>query len=243
MRIQQTSAKIAAGEQEVSLFPRSIRPTKAGIIYAHGSEASNPGGMAWLGFPGRWPIMRETSARAPMICPELGGNMTWGNDTAIARMTDTYNYLQTLPGVAPGKVSILAQSMGAASAIAWAKSNAAKISRIVLMIPVINLTDVRNSSAYYQPFIDAAYGGTYSEAAYGADHNPLTIAQSGALAGIDVQLWYGDTDTLCKPQFALQFAAALGSRCELRKMGGGHSEETVYNIDPFAVAAFLTPET
>lgn len=110
------------------------------------------------------------------------------------------------------------------------------------MIPVINLTDVRNNSSY-QAAIDAAYGGAYTEAAYGATHNPLTIAQAGGLGGVKVQLWYGDTDTLCKPEFALQFAAALGSNCEVRRMGGGHAEETVYNIDPSAVASFLTPDT
>ncbi len=241
MRLQQTSGKIQAGEQEVALFPRAAFPTRPGIIYAHGAEGSNPGGMAWMNLSWRWPIMRESCARAAMICPELAGNAAWGNDTVIARMTASYNYLQTLPGVTPGKVSILAQSMGATSAVAWARANLSKVDRICLLIPVINLTDLRNNSSY-QAAIDAAYGGTYTEAAYGATHNPLTIALAGGLAGVKVQLWYGAIDTLCKPEFSLQFAAALGSNCELRRLGGGHTEENVANIDPVAVAQFLTPE-
>lgn len=242
MFIQQTTGKVEEGEQEVVLFPRASRPLKTGVIYVHGAEGADPGGMQWMKLPGRWGTMREVSARAPMLCSELGGNATWGNDTSIARMTAAYNYMQTLPGVSSGKVSLLAQSMGATVAIAWARANIAKVDRIALMIPVINLTDVRNNSGY-QAAIDAAYGGTYSEASFGATHNPLTIAQAGGLPGIKVQLWYGDTDTLCKPEFSLQFAAALGSNCEVRRMGGGHAEETVYNIDSAALAAFLIPET
>lgn len=242
MFIQQTTGKIQAGEQEVTLFPRSSRPTRMGVLYAHGAEGSSPGSLAWMNNPGRWGVMREVSARVPILCPELAGNDTWGNDTAIARMSASYTYLQTLPGVASGKVSILAQSMGATTAIAWAKANISKVDRIALMIPVINLTDVRNNSSFFRPYIDAAYGGAYTEAAYGATHNPLTIAQAGALAGIKVQLWYGATDTLCKPEFALQFAAALGAICDVRRMGGGHAEETVANIDASAVASFLASE-
>lgn len=242
MIVQQTADKVQSGEQEVTLFPRASRPLKAGVLYVHGAEGSNPGGMAWMNIPGRWGVMREVSARAPVLCSELGGNATWGNSTALARMTAAYNYLQTLPGVASGKVCLLAQSMGATTAIAWAKANPSKVDRIALMIPVINLTDVRNSSGY-QAAIDTAYGGTYSEAAFGATHNPLTIAQAGGLAGIKVQMWFGGTDTLCKPEFSLQFAAAIGPDCEARMMGGGHAEETVANIDPIALAAFLIPET
>ena len=242
MFVQQTADKVQAGENEVALLPRQCRPLRTGIIYAHGAEGSNPGGMAWMGFPGRWGIMRSVSNRAPVLCPELAGNATWGNDTVIARMTAAYNYLQTVPGVAAGKVSILAQSMGATTAIAWTRANLAKVDRIVLMIPVINLSDVRNNSSY-QAAIDAAYGGAYTEAAYGATHNPLTIAPAGGLGGVKVPLLYGDTHTLCQPEFSLQFAAALGSSCEVHRMGGGHAEETVYNIDPSAVASFLTPDT
>lgn len=241
MFIQQSAGKVQSGEQEVALFPRASSPLKTGVLYVHGAEGSNPSGMAWMSLSGRWGIMREVASRTPMLCPELGGNSTWGNDTALARMTASYNYLQTLPGVSPGKVSLLAQSMGGTTAVAWARANPSKVDRIAMLIPVINLLDVRDNSSY-QAAIDAAYGGAYSEATYGATHNPLTIALAGGLAGIKVQLWYGATDTLCKPEFALQFAAALGSNCDARRMGGGHAEETVANVDAASIAQFLSPE-
>lgn len=241
MWIKHTVNAIQPGEQEVSLFPRAIAPAQPGILYAHGAEGSAVGSMAWMTIPGRWGIMREASALAPMLCPELGGNATWGNDLAISRADASYNYLQTLQGVAPGRARILAQSMGAVTAIAWAIANAGKVDRMVLIIPAINLTDIRTNSSTYRPAIDAAYGGTYTEAAFGAAHNPLTITQNGGLAGVKVQLWYGATDSLCKPEFAKQFAALLGADCEVHEMGGGHSEETVANVDPELVAGFLTP--
>lgn len=240
MFIQLTAGKIQPGEQEVALFPRAAMPLRTGVLHAHGAEGAPPGGIAWMGVSSRWAVMREVSSRAPVFSSELGGNYTWGNDLALSRMTAAYNYLQTLPGVSSGKVSLLAQSMGATTAVAWAKANPAKVDRIALMIPVINLLDIRNNSGY-QADIDAAYGGTYSEASFGATHNPLTIAQAGGLAGIKVQMWYGTTDTLCKPEFSVQFAAALGANCDPRPLSGGHAEETVASIDAAAVAAFLSP--
>lgn len=239
MLIQQTSGKIQAGEQEVVLLPRSIRPLKQGVMYVHGAESSNPGGMSWLSIPGRWGVIQAVVSSSTTLCPELAGNETWGNATALSRMTSSYNYLQTLPGVSNGKISLLAQSMGAVTAIAWAKANPGKVDRIALIIPVINLNDVRNNSGY-KPYIDSAYGGSYSEATYGANHNPLTIALSGGIPGVKVQLWYGALDSLCRPEFALQFASALGSNCEVHRIGGGHSEDNVANVDPYVLSEFLT---
>ena len=241
MFIQQTEGKVQSGEQEVALFPRSSLPLKPGVIYVHGSEGTNPGGMAWMGLASRWEMMRQTESSSHILSPVLGGNATCGNDVALEAMSASYEYIKTLPGTNEGKVALLAQSMGASAAVSWARINPDKVDRIALLIPVINLTDVRDNSSY-QGAIDAAYGGTYSESAFGAEHNPLTIALNGGLAGINVQLWYGATDTLCRPEFALQFASALGNYCDVRRMGGGHAEETVANIDSEILSQFLSPD-
>jgi dienelactone hydrolase len=207
------------------------------VIYVHGAEGTGAGGLAWTAFPGRWATLNAVARHCTVLSSDLGGNATWGNDAVISAISAAWTYLKTLPGVSQDKVSLLCQSMGGTAAIAWAAANPTQVDRVAMMIPVINLLDVRNSSAY-QSAIDAAYGGAYSEATYGAAHNPLTIAAAGKLSGIPIQLWYGATDTLCKPEYALQFAAAAGS-CQLRKMNGGHAEETVYNMDSEAIAAFL----
>lgn len=238
MRLEQTQNKIAAGESEAFIYPRSTRPLRTPILYVHGREGSDPGGMAWMNISSRWPVITEVCRKSPMLCPHLGGNATWGNPTTQARMDASFSYAQTLPGVATGSVNLLAQSMGALAAIAWARVNKSKIGKIVLIIPVINLKDVRDNSSS-QTEIDSAYGGTYSDANFGAAHNPLLIAQSGALAGLPIQLWYGTEDTLCKPEFAQQFATAVGSSCVLKPLNGGHAETTVGSVDPQQVSQFM----
>ncbi|WP_440984900.1 hypothetical protein ACQHIH_15940 [Xanthomonas sontii] len=229
--------KVRSGENDLLLSQEQLLPLRRGVIYVHGAEGATPGGIAWTKLPGRWATLNAVSRTATILSSDLGGNATWGNDTVISAITGAWNYLKTLPGVSTDKVNLLCQSMGATGAIAWAAANPTLVNRIAMMIPVINLSDVRNNSSY-QADIDAAYGGTYSESTYGATHNPLSIASAGKLAGMPIQLWYGATDSLCKPEFALQFASASGN-CQLRRMNGGHAEETVYNMDSEAIASFL----
>jgi|GEM_PF-1502993 len=230
--------KVRPGENDLLLTQEQVVPVRRAVLYVHGAEGAGPGGgIAWTTYPGRWATLNAIARRSTILSSDLGGNATWGNDTVKAAITSAWNYLKTVPGVATDRVSLICQSMGATGGIAWAADNPSLVDRIVLMIPALNLLDIRNNSSY-QADIDAAYGGAYSEAAYGATHNPLTIATAGKLAGIPIQLWYGDTDTLCKPEYALQFAAAAGN-CQLHRMGGGHASETVYNMDSEAIASFL----
>lgn len=231
---------VVSGENDLIVSRDSTLPLAVGTIYVHGAEGTPPGGIAWTAIPGRRAIMAAVSAESTILSSDLRGNATWGNDSVLSAITAARTYLLSLPGVSPGKVNILAQSMGGVAAAAWAAANPTLVNRMALLIPVINLTDVRNNSGY-QAAIDAAYGGTYTEAAYGAAHNPLTLATSGTLSSIPMKVWYGNTDTLCKPEFALQFAAASGAK--LRVMGGGHAEETVANIDPEEVALFFRTGT
>lgn len=231
------TGKVRSGESDLVIAQEQIIPARRGVIYVHGAEGS-PGSLAWTALPGRWPTINAVARRSTVLISDLGGNATWGNDTGINSITGAWNYLKTLPGVANDRVSLLCQSMGANNGVPWAAANPALVDRIVLMIPVTNTLDMRDNSSYKND-INAAYGGSYSESTHGPTHNPLTIAKAGKLAGIPIQLWYGATDTLCKPEFALQFAAAVGPTCELRRMNGGHAEETVGNMDSEAIASFL----
>ncbi|HEY1140085.1 MAG TPA: alpha/beta fold hydrolase, partial [Lysobacter sp.] len=222
--------RAAAAERDVVIRPKYVRAPSRGVLYAHGSEAGEGGAVQWMSIPSRWPVMRAVGAKATMVAADLGGNQTWGNNTAIARMASAYTYARALPDFADTKVNILAQSMGATTALAWAAQNPTLVGRIALMIPVINLADLRDNS-WVQPNIDAAYGGTYVEATQGATHNPLTLAAAGKFAGLQIQLWYGTTDTLCKPEHAEQFATYVPG-CQLKPIPGGHAESTILEIDP-----------
>lgn len=229
--------RVATGENDILLRPNQHQPNRYGTVYCHGAEAGTGGATAWMSIKTRWPAMAAASYGAPMISGDMAGNATWGNDAVILRVHAAAGFIMGLPDTADGKVNLMAQSMGALGALAWAAQNIGLVAKVVLIIPVINLTDVRNNSGY-QGQIDGAYGGTYSEAANGAAHNPLTIAATGAFASIPMQIWYGTSDTLCKPEFAVQFASFC-PLAEMRPLDGGHTEEIQTQIDPAEIRRFL----
>lgn len=187
--------------------------------------------------PARWPIMRGIGNELVMLSPDLGGLSTWGNDTLISRMTAAKEVLYGVPNVRTGKVKLLGQSMGGLGALVWAAANPTLVDRIVLVIPVLNLKDVRDYSNY-GPEIDAAYGGAYVEATHGLTHNPLTMAAAGKFKNIPIQMWYGDRDALCRPEFSVQFAALAG-QCEAHALSGNHEESTVLQMNVKTMVDFI----
>lgn len=231
-----TKGKIAVNEEEVTCIPR-IWNDSYGVISVHGREAQNGGGREWLPTAARWPIMRGVGEKITMLSPDLGGLSTWGNNVLLSRMDATKNYLWGLPSVKTGKVKLLGQSMGGLGALVWAAANPTLVDRIVLVIPVLNLLDVRNNSSY-GPEIDVAYGGSYSEATHGPTHNPLTMALAGKFANIPIQMWYGDADVLCKPEYSVAFANAAGN-CEAHALSGNHEESTVLKMDTSVMVDFM----
>lgn len=228
---------VFSGESDVIMRPDSAS-SKIGVIYVHGAEAEVGGGLTWMKISTRAILINAIAdAGYTMISADLGGTGTWGNDTAISRITAAKNYLQSMVGVLPGKVILIGQSMGGLNAMVWASKNPNLVQCLIGAIPVVNLTDVYGGGIYTNA-INAAYGGTYSEASYGASHNPYTFSGNGSLNQIPMQIWYGDSDTTCLPQYSSSMASRA-NMCECHSISGGHAESTVAEIDPSVVLSFI----
>lgn len=229
--------RVTAGEADVIMRPKCRQGIKPGVLYVHGAEADVGGGLTWMTIASRARLINAIAdAGYTMLSCDLGGVATWGNDTAISRITTAKNYLLTLQDVAAGKIILVGQSMGGQNAMVWAAANPTLVDCIIAAIPVVNIQDVRNR--VYQTSVDAAYSGGYSDATYGAAHNPYVIAGNGGLNGIPMQLWYGDSDTTCLPQYT-QAMATRANTVELHQLSGGHAESTVGQIDPGTVLDFM----
>jgi hypothetical protein len=231
--------KVIASQREVSLSPNDpVSAKKYPIIFAHGAEG-DAGASAWMGLTSRWGVFTGAIDYGKFfgVSADMGGSATWGNNTVIEAMDSAFSFMQANPFVLTGKVNIVAQSMGAASAMAFAGRFKSKVNKIVLVIPVLNISDIRSSSSY-QSAIDTAYGGTWSEINFGADHNPLTMSANGKFSGIPIQVWYGTTDTLCKPEYSTQFISNCSGAIGM-PLAGGHAETTVASVDGKAVGDFL----
>lgn len=223
-----------SGEADVVCRPSVYSENKPAVIHVHGVEAGN-GAADWMNVSSRPRMFNAfTDAGYTVVSCDLGGSATWGNDTAQSRLTSAYSYSQGLAGVRTGKAILFGQSMGGLNSLVWAKNNKSSVLGMVLVIPVCNLTDL--ASGQFSSAINAAYGGSYSQASNGAARNPVTFGAS--LAGLPVQLWYGDSDTLCKPADAQTLSSLIGT-CTLKPLAGGHAEETVAKVDTSQVQDFI----
>lgn len=237
MRTSQSIGLTYPGDNEVVLRPREYHPPSTPVIYSHGAEGGVGGSMAWMNIKTRWPIMRTLSQESTVFCGDLGGNATWGNDVAVDRQNRAADYVATLPSSASTNINGWGQSMGGLNQLVWAGRYRSRFSKLGLIIPVINLTDVHANSGYASD-INSAYSGGYSEATYGALHNPLTMAMAGAYDDLPILLFYGNSDALCKPEFAIEFASYCNN-CQLVELNGGHTEEIQSQVDLKIIQEFF----
>lgn len=235
---------ITAAESFIISKPKNYLGPKRAVIYCHGDEGTNPAAIQYLQYVQRSTLIASIANNGHfLLSADLGGNATWGNNTVIARITSAVNYM-LLQGVSPGKITLLLGSMGTVGGYAWAAANLGLVSCVVGMLPVVDLTDVwANNRGGYTATINAAYGGAYSEAAFGAQHNPKTMALAGAYAGMPMQLWYGTTDAIVIPATVVAFQAAVGASCIAYPIVGGHAETTIGNIDLTVMNAFIDAHT
>lgn len=232
---------IAKGETYILFRPQYAGPAKHAVIYVHGVEESD-GSTAWTNFPERTALFTGIAdAGIAFLSCTHGGNCTWGNDTVISRIAAAYDFLTSQPNVVATKVCLLATSAGAPGALAWAKRNPALVSCFIGILPVLNLTDVHDANRVgFSSAIDAAYGGAYSELAFGANHNPDTMARFGGFGALPMQIWYGDSDAVVVPSSVTAFADKVGRSCETHLMIGGHAEQTASQVSTSSVLSFIS---
>lgn len=213
-----------------------------GILYCHGRGNGFGFGDAYevVSAAERAALIHYMVDRGHVVLScDLGGNATWGNGTAVARIATAIDYLLTLPNVAAGKVAIVGQSMGALNALNYVADFKTKVTSVSAIIPVVNLTRIHSDNQNnFAAEIAAAHGGAYSEAVLGATRNPLTRATNGNFGTMPVQLWYGATDTLVIPSDVAAFGGFL-PKAKLYPLAGGHAESTVGLIDHNTFADFV----
>ncbi len=221
------------GNSDSTVIASMLGSSENMALHVHGASDS---AQTWMEKKERFPVFNDIFNEGySILSPTLGGPQTWGNDVQQSAITDAYNYIKLMTG--RDRITIIAQSMGGLGAFIWAKNNPEKVDRIAAFIPVINLNDLHGRPDYYRGLIDQAYGGSYDDNVIGDQRNPLRIAANGDLSGINICVWYGSDDELCKPEYAVDFAASTG--CKLISVPGGHQEKTVSNIAGDAFRKFI----
>lgn len=225
MILSRTTASGEALLVVTPFLPKSGPP----VIMVHGAEGAPNGAWAWTQYPTRTKVPRGCLDAGRLIhSPELGGNYTWGNPTCQARIDDAYARLGA------SKVVLAAQSMGGPGALTWAANNPSKVAGVIATIPVLHLGSILDSG--YAADLNAAYGGSYSDETWG-DYSPVVRARRGTFPAVPLQIWYGTTDTLCLPQYAVEFIGLTGA--EGHAIPDGHAESTVDAVSSADVTRFI----
>lgn len=214
--------------------------SKTGFILMHGagSDETTPFWDIFAGF--RDIILAVVKAGYPVLSIYAGGNL-WGNTTCQTRITEAVTYLQGTMGAKAGGVGFIGGSMGGGSALTWASNNLADVACVVGIQPVSDITDIvtNDRGSILDTQINAAYGGAWSEATYGAQFNPATLADNGDLDGLVYRAYYGASDTIVIPSTVTDLVTAIGSTASAVSVVGGHDDTMIGNIYPQDVVDWI----
>lgn len=173
-------------------------------------------------------IKAVTDAGFPVINSQLGGNQ-FGSTLAQNRITAALAHMRDKYGAHPGRVNFAGFSMGSMNSLSWVGNNASQVGYVHLWCPIPDQAYISNNPNYSAAF-NAAYGGNWTEAEYGATHNPITMANAGKYDDVKIRLEYANDDDVTPPSFATAFAGAVGSPNTVAvSLGlGGHQYTQTY---------------
>lgn len=199
-----------------------------GLVFCHGSSSdalSQSFGDAYVRA-----FNAELAKRYSVVVPDLGGPHTYGNDASMSATDDAVNYLNTLGAVDP--VTMVAVSMGGATALNYAKRHPARVKALALLLPATDIEYLYTHAFVPIPsYIDEGYAGGWSQATYGAAHNPITFVND-LPANLPIHIWYAPDDTLVPPSMPLAFQAARPQTGLTELPNGGHTSQSQYNALP-----------
>ena len=171
--------------------------SKPGLIYCVGYTGTPAQAATGFGEYTRFLHDLVDAVGIPMFLPG-GCSNGWGNDTEYANVVTGINWYTTYAGIDPNRLILSGGSMGGATMCRYTRSNKAKVIALVGLEPVTDLTDIHtNNREGFRTAINAAYGGSYSEAVYGATNNPATMAANGVFDGIPYMAVAAEGDPVC----------------------------------------------
>lgn len=228
-------------ESFISIVPTTLEwKTKPIVVACHGASGTEEQMLGtWPAYP-RAVILAIVAAGYPVIAPYAGGN-TWGNDTAMSRITEAVAYGRANLGASPSPVVLVGLSMGGCNVLNWAKRNRADTACVVGVVPVSDVSDIHtNNRSGLTAQINAAHS-TWTEAAHGAARNPATFAATD-LAGLHYQAWGATSDTSCLPATVSAVCTAIGGTATYTEVAGDHNSG-IGAITTSTVTSFIGAHT
>jgi dienelactone hydrolase len=194
--------------------------------------ASTPGGD----------VLGALEVGLPVLCIDAGGTLTFGNDTAIARLEEAVAWVASSGFGRSDGVLLCGTSMGsmlAASYIGKNATNRGKVTGAALFYP--SRLDYAYNNGYAAE-INTAYTDAAGYTAAKPTHDVIDLATAGKLNGVPIKGWYSTNDTTAGVSTWADIKAALaagGASVPAESSLGavGHGDNTL--IPRSEVAAWL----
>lgn len=147
--------------------------------------------------------------------PNGFGAAQWGNDDNQQGINSAKNFGVSYGGSSTKKLFLVGLSMGACATLSYAGRYPANVAGVLGILPAIDISAYKNAAANglpesFRTTIDAAYGGSYSNATDGPTHNPRVMADTGVYT-MPIQLWWGYEDVYAPYHLVSAFYAAVKS--------------------------------
>lgn len=237
IRSSQGVGRYAASEADV--FIASLAGWAGGVrgvLYFHGAGGSATNCRDYSNI-GELNLINAIAECFPVLSIDAGGAQAWGNATAMLRAPDGRTHLQGTRGAKSGTVLAVGSSMGALTALNFAKANPTLVACVVGIIPVIDLNDmVTNNRAGTAAAINTAYS-TYSEATHGPTYNPANYAATFATP---TRLWYASDDTTAIPGAVTAFDTACAAASATSLGALGHTQAAIDAAPRDQILTFLS---
>jgi dienelactone hydrolase len=147
---------------------------------------------------------------------ELAGQTAWSDQAAMDRLLDGYNHA-TARGARPGKVGVMAWSMGGLTALNWIKRNTAKVACAWLWAPVTDLDWARTQGTWGTEITTDYPAGS-------AGFNVHDEPQSWRGIGVPITVAHAGDDTTVPSSQTDAFVGAVGDPLVVKRTvsSGGH---------------------
>lgn len=187
-------------------------------------------------------ILRQLCEDLGTVCvsSDMGGANGFGAPASTARVKAVYDWLQTQPGVAQGRVLCVGTSMGNMTALRFALDYPGRVIGILSFFGMSDPVTIYNQNlGGVQAALGAAWGVVYpAPLPLGADL--ISIAGGGAFDALDWLGYSGTGDALVPPQSQLAFSEAMGDNAEYHSTGAtGHGDDTIAAAPYEEYKAFL----
>jgi len=210
------AGRYVASEGDMTIVANSYAPSRGGplVLVCHGAGAS---ALTYAPLAQRRDLNLLAETGCVVVCADLGGTTTWGNDTFLTRVDQVRTWAAAHPDLKADltRMVMIGRSMGAMGALNYAWRNPSLVKGVALQAPVVAADALHDRDlAGIGALIDTAYGGGAAWDTAKPNRDPSATAPAALIAGLKdkYRIWYSTTDATVLEADITSFVALTGVR-------------------------------